>query len=337
MFVESASARAQKIRKSIEKNSKVESTPTTVLLIIIDSVSREHFYRSLKKTVQFFNNSIATGEFSNDYNIYDFQINNAHGEFTVMNMIPLLFGVSLDEHQAKLAKLDINRKADYPKFQDLHKNSLWKHFENMGFVTMFGYETTHDFMPKKLGRIIETDHVATNFWHGAESILHYDEYSTKSKCIGNKNSHVFMLDYIRQFVENYTGHHRFSYTHFLTSHESSGSLINSADQDLVDFFRNVLKLAKEKKEDLAIIIAGDHGLKNGPWDKYEEGKQEVLLPFSFLISSKSLIDKTSPNAHLNLQTNSKRLVNKYDWHLTLKQLAIAPYPNYDESGSLYKT
>ncbi|CAG9334947.1 unnamed protein product [Blepharisma stoltei] len=337
-FSRSASHRAQSTREIISDslNLKEKPKPLTVMVLYLDSVSRKHFYRALRKTAAFFNSSIASGAFSDDYVIYDFLINNAHGENTAPNITPLTYGHSLPDHQKFTKGWSVRRAQEKAKYEELQKRAIWKHYEKMGFVTMFGFETKGDYFAEITGRKILCDHVATSFWRGSTDIMGYNEYSEKQRCIGNYYSHHYMFQYAWEYVNNYKGHNKFSYMHILAGHEGTGSVIKTVDEDLLKFVKQMLEFHRDNNEDIAFIVGADHGLHVGPWDKIEEGLMENLLPFSFLISNKELIAKLGPETHEILQHNTNRLIGKLDWHLTLKHLAAAPYGNLDTNSKAYK-
>jgi hypothetical protein len=57
-----------------------------VLVLVVDSFSRNHFYRKLPRTVEFLN-SLNTGA---KFKAFDFLIHNVVGANSIQNQIPLL-------------------------------------------------------------------------------------------------------------------------------------------------------------------------------------------------------------------------------------------------------
>lgn len=152
--------------------------------------------------------------------------------------------------------------------------------------------------------------------------------------MGSKFSHEYMFNYTEEFISNYKSHHKFAYLHILPGHESTGSVIKSADMNLKIFLSNSLKFFSENNEDFAIFLMGDHGLHVGAWDKIEEGAVENLLPLAFLVTNKNLVQKIGANEVLT--ENTGRLVSKLDWNLSLKHLAVVPYGNLKIGSECYK-
>jgi len=335
-FQKKASQRALSITKSISSELKVTPKPLTVLLVVFDSVSRQHFYRNFPQTIEFLNREFAKGgRYQEKFSFYDFLINNVHGENTQPNMVPLLYGYNMDYHKSRLQGYDLKNQSHWWKFEELQKDAMWKHYESLGFVTMFGYDTVWDFLSKCTGRRVLTDHVASNFWHAAKKIYGYLDFSEKQRCLGYYNSHYYMLDYAKQFVKNYEGHNRFGYIHLSPGHESSGTVIRTADLDSKNFLEEVFEYYFKNSEDFVLMFASDHGKHSREWDKSAEGYLENQLPLHLLVANKDFIQKHGEETDATLKHNTKRLVGRLDWHLTLKHLAVSPYGLLPMDSYLY--
>jgi Protein of unknown function (DUF229). len=103
---------------------------------------------------------------------------------------------------------------------------------------------------------------------------------------------------LSEYLENYKGINRFAYVHLSTAHEKSGQRLEVLDSDFVSFFEKTLGYYKEINEDIVILTLSDHGRpKNSPIPL--EARAEQMLPFTFMISSKSLI-KTLTNFILKI-------------------------------------
>ncbi|CAG9320998.1 unnamed protein product [Blepharisma stoltei] len=334
-FKKSASERALNKTKSISEDLKMTETPRpmTVLLVLFDSLSRQHAYRNLPKTMEYLN---SFADSSSSYAIYDFLINNAHGPNTQPNMVPLLYGYDRASHEKRLESFSIQNQGDWWKFRELQSESIWKFYENLGYVTMLGYDTVWDFVSFITGREILTDHVATNFWHAARKIFGYLDFLERQRCLGTHHSHWYLLNYASQFMKNYKGHNRFGYIHLSPAHESTGTVIRTADSDLKDFFVNIFEYFKNHpEEDFAIHLMSDHGKHSREWDKYDEGFRENQLPLHILIANKDLISRLGEKTDEILKHNTKRLVSRLDWYLTFKNLALSPYGKLSSNSELY--
>ncbi|CAG9328375.1 unnamed protein product [Blepharisma stoltei] len=335
-FSESASRRAQEKRKSIESSLNLTSSkPLTVLTVVFDSVSRQHFYRILTKTVDYMNQNIAKGKFSKEFAIYDFKIEHASGENTLPNVVPLLLGESYDNHKDKVRGSSLSNSERFKSIQQEH--SIWKHFEDQGFVTMFGWETKWDYLSKMVGRKVWTDHVVSRLYFAAANLFGFAEESDRERCIGNHFQHQYLLNYTKEFIRNYKDHNKYAYTHFSSGHEKTGSVIRTMDSDLASYINDILEYYSQNEEDLVLILTSDHGLHVGPWDTYEGGKIENLLPYSFYILNKELIKKLGKNTHETLTHNAEHITSKYDMHVSLKYLAYTPYQKHIKDTPLYNS
>ena len=330
--LKSASERAEEIAKS-----KGKKKPLTVFLVMFDSVSRQHFFRNFPKTIEYLNSEFSeTGQLAKDFAMYDFLVNNVHGENTEPNMVPTLYGYSDSRIVQLLKGFDVRKTKDWWKFRELQKGSLFQFFKDMGYVTMFGYDTVLNLFGKT-GKEILTDHRAINFWQVAKKVFSYEDYTSKQVCLGPHDPHYYMLDYARQFMQNYEGYNRFGYVHLTTAHEPTGTLIRTADKDVKNFISEILNYYKHKEEDVVLMVASDHGKRLKELDKAIEGYLENQLPFHLLFANKELMERLGGiEADSNLKHNTKRLVSRLDWHMTFKHLALSPYEEVTTNSSTYK-
>ncbi|CAG9328374.1 unnamed protein product [Blepharisma stoltei] len=331
-----ASNRAQEKRKSIENSLNLTSSkPLTVLTVVFDSVSRQHFYRILTKTVDFMNQNIAKGNFSEKFAIYDFQIEHASGENTLPNIVPLLLGNSYDDHKAKVKGFTLTTQAQESWLRVQEEDALWKHYERQGFVTMFGWETKWDYLSFMVGRKVFADHVVSSLYNAAWTQVGFCDVCDGARCIGNQYSHQFLFNYTKEFIRNYKDHNKYSYIHFSHGHEWTGSVIRSIDEDFVAFIKDVLEYYANNHEDLVLVLASDHGIHLGSWDSIEEGRIENLLPYSFVITNKEILEKIGKDTHEILSHNTQHITSKFDMHLTLKYMANVPYEIIEKDSPKY--
>jgi hypothetical protein len=334
-----AAARANKRTQEIAKSlNATEVRPLSVYLVLFDSLSRQHFYRNFPETIKFLNEQFTTGKYKDKFAMYDFIINNAHGENTQPNMVPILYGYNLDYHLKRLEGFDMKKDKDHWKFKELQQFAMWKHYERLGYMTLFGFDTVWDFLSRSTGRTILTDHVASNFWHECKKVYGLNDFTTKQRCFGVLNSHTYMLNYILQFQKHYEGQNRFGYTHISPAHEDSGTVIRTADLDVKNFFKELFDYYdSHPNEDLVLMFASDHGKHTKEWDEVPEGYYENRLPTHFLFMNKQLIARLGSDTDAILRHNAKSLITRLDWHLTFKHISVLPYGNLTIDSPLYKT
>ena len=329
--VRRAQALTDKLRE--EFDVKAAHRPLTVFMLVFDSLSRKHMFRSFPQTMSFLNSTIGSGNYSSHFTMYDFLINHGHGENTIPNMIPYLFGYSFKYHKQRMGARTHLNPEDSNFFIEIQKTSIWKQFEKMGFLTMFGFDIIWDFLVPAVGREIKTDHVFTNFWKGASKVFGTDNYINEQACFGSQDSHRYMLDYASSYLQEYSGINRFGYIHITTAHEKSGTIIKTVDDDLLIFMQNTLDFYQRKNEDVVFILGGDHGKHVSETDYVKPGWLENLLPAQIVITNKDLMRRL--NSDDTLRTNTQRLVSRPDWHLTLKHLSLVPYGQIKKSSPVY--
>ncbi|OMJ65528.1 hypothetical protein SteCoe_38054 [Stentor coeruleus] len=328
--------------KSIEKDMKgkynVEDNyrPLTVIMFIVDSVSRRSFYRNMQETVNFFNESIVnnSSELSKYFVLYDFLGNNAVKDLTRFNMTPFIFGISLQTAIEQEEGRSVDSEEDSEFYINRQKEkAIWAYFKEKGFVTMHLNDVVSDFLPTIIGRSVCTDYQVSNIWTFANQYYGYSDTIENYICVGSKFSHQHSLNYLSQFLENYKGHNKFAYIHIEVAHEFSGTRLSLSDKDIQIFFEKTLQKYTNSTEDLFILFAGDHGrYKTETVSLF--GRGERSLPFHFVISNKDFIERN--NFHKNLDINSRRMLSRYDWHKTLKHLANSPYTKITTESQEYK-
>lgn len=290
--------------------------PFSVLILVVDSFSRKHFFRKLPKTVEFLN-KLKQGD---EYHIADFYIHNIVGTNSVGNQAPLL-GRNIQEEYIG----DLNK--DFAG-----KWALWNLYKDKGFLTLFGLESCDNSFPRKLGRMPNIDYVSSPFFCAAYRLTNYKASKTNNmqRCIGPAMSHVYLFNYTLAFADLYPDVHKWVYVHVDAAHESTGQHAETLDSDLVEFMRSYMR----KNPNTVVFLEGDHGMRYGDWMKSVEAFQENRLPPLFLITPKALT-KEIPGAEQTLAHNSLRLNSKYDMRKTLIYLSGVPYDRKDPGEELF--
>ena len=294
-------------------------------MVVLDSVSRQSFYRNLEGTVEYLNSNVLKNDskFFNDFAVYDFLLNNVQGEKTSENLAGLIYGMRVEELWNVFNEHSIYDERDWSAFKSFQENhAIWKQFERQGFVTLFSYDSYTDYVSKFLGREILTDHVNCNFWRAGNYFAGFEDFTEGTQCVGDKTPHNLTFNYLTDYVANYWGVNRFAYTHISIAHESSGRRLSSMDSDLTLFLSSLLsQFTSHPEEDLVLLLCSDHGRMSLVTSR--ESWQEKLLPVHLVISSKSFSSKAS--IHETLGQNTLRLTTREDWHKSLVFLSHFPY------------
>mmetsp|Transcript_3956 Transcript_3956/g.3746 ORF Transcript_3956/g.3746 Transcript_3956/m.3746 type:complete len:192 (+) Transcript_3956:840-1415(+) len=160
----------------------------------------------------------------------------------------------------------------------------------------------------------------------------YMESLKTERCIGNKNAHAWMMDYILDFSDVYKNVSRYTYMHIDTAHEETGTVVSTIDLDLKNFLQNFTS----RDEDYVLFLMGDHGMRYGPWFKSKDGSHEHRLPLLLTIVKNSVLENI-PNSTKALFHNSNRLLSKLDFHTTLQHFANYPDMEFNKTDIRKKT
>ena len=182
-FKQEASIRANLIRKNLSPKKK----NMNVLLITLDSVSKNSFRINLPKTFEFLN---SIGEDLKYFKSFRFNKSAVPEAFTRANMAEILYGKKEIELK-KVKKFKLASHIFVTKGRDKNQDhAIWTHFKKLGYVTMFLHDTVWDYLPHFSGRIIDADNVFTNIWKYLWYLTDKHDFSEDQRCIGKKNFHA---------------------------------------------------------------------------------------------------------------------------------------------------
>ncbi|OMJ92731.1 hypothetical protein SteCoe_4482 [Stentor coeruleus] len=318
----------EEAKKIAEGKKKPIKKPLSVIIIIIDSVSRQSLFRNLPQTVNFLNTYMSNSAYGKDFTMFDFLNNNAIKPKTIYNMVPIYTGQSYSSLYSKVANKTWENESDQLLFKENEKKSIWHEFKNQGFLTMFSFETVEDYLSEIIGKKIIADHVVCNFWNMANKYFGFSDFSERKQvCIGGLPSYKHSFNYLLDYLVNYPGMNKFAYIHLSIAHEKSGNRLYNADSDFLVLLNEIINLHKSRQENLALFFMSDHGRgKSSPLSF--ESLAEQVQPFTILISSKEIIKDMK--GYYNLQNNTNRLTSRYDIYKTIRLLAHYPYMDYHE-------
>lgn len=273
------------------KKSKMKEKPMIILFISADSFSRRHFYRKLKKTVDYLTKL-------NEYLVVDYKLHNIIGSDTAGNQVHVFGNM---DHNSKESEQDA-----------LGDSAIWKIMKKLNFITLWSTDGCSSNVPRVLGNNPEVDHVVATFFCANKLYSKYtaDKYHKfEQRCLGSKMCHSYIMNYTQQFVNQYNGANMWIYNHFTAAHENSGQHGQTLDQDLESYLKWFIQSYSSTSE-LVIFINGDHGMRYGEHMTRLKSVQEYRLPASFIIAKKSFLYEI--NAVENLIHNSWRLNSKPD-------------------------
>lgn len=305
-------------------------------ILVLDSVSRPHFYRTLPKTVNTLR-EIVHFEFYNA-SVLDFEMMQSTAAYTFHNIRALMSG-----------KKDFHYSGGHVN-ESYGIDVLFGKFKKLGFYTLLQEDSCwYDswgslFTDNKFqGEVPRNKPDFARRWKQfQEMVKHYNiddfglshascevlqRYNTTNQfnqprrvCFGGKAFAENFLDYTESIYNNLrvTGKPTrvLTYTHLNTGHEVSGTRIRQVDDRLS---RYVEKMARV--DDTLTIILSDHGPKTTKYSFYTmEGRAEKYDPFSFIIIPEKVARTLGLETVRALSENQNRLVTTLDLHKSLMSL-----------------
>ena len=287
-------------RKQLENNSKPYSE--NILILYIDSVSRQNAIRKLKKTLRFFERFISyKGGHNKKYkneNFHSFQFFKYHSfrGFTPGNFIKLFYGN--DQRYAK----DLVRITRY-----LRQN---------GFVTSYAA----DYCEKDN---IRTMHDLSNDQLYDHQLLLCDPNSKNynsliKRCLYGKITTYHLYEYTNQFWRKYQNNRKFSLIVVNDGHEGTLEVIKYSDEIIYNFLNSLFN--DNLLKNTSIFLMSDHG--SGMPSIYflsDFFQLEIKLPMLFIIiNDRKNVDYNKQ--YFNIHENQQTFITAYDIYNTISNI-----------------
>jgi hypothetical protein len=303
------------LRAQVYEKNKTDLLIKNVFIFFIDSVSRNHLKRKLPKLYSWMQNFYNQSS-ENKKNIYSqshegFQFLKYHGvgTWTNVNMVPFYQGVPFSS----------NKRAEY----------ILSKFKKAGYWTgSFSNQCSREIVDLHPGAFLglgwtRYDHEFTSFFcdpnfapPGEPFPLMNGPYGMRKKCLYNKPTVSYMLNYTEQFMNMYKDQAKFVRIGDINSHEGSGEVIKYDDEMLTQFIDRFFK--NDWMNDTITIILSDHGYTMPGFHtllKTEDHMKELLLPFMYIILPKNM--NRFQEIRENLKANENAFITPYDIHETM--------------------
>ena len=325
-------------------------------IVVEDSLSRAHFYRTLTKTVSTLRNIIYNQ--SIPATLLDFEKVQSYASNTYRNLQRLFTGRKY---------LDSQKDCQYGVNEFLRNNTkntsctygveeMFSRFQKVGYSTLLQedhcwYDHWGSFLEprtqlarvkKEVARLRRWKEFLTLVQKSGRnkvvddygiSILScdvYKKYKSTNPFSSKKVPNVCFAgrpysSFILEHVKTYTQHNDMAaqpfiaYTHLLTSHDTNGKRIVNDDESLADLFLHAAHL-----RNTMTIFLSDHGAKVTNFAGYtNKGRQEVFQPLLFIIVPHSVGKKLGREVMNALVVNQNRLVGVEDLHHTFLSILDA--------------
>ena len=203
------------------------------------------------------------------------------------------------------------------------EEAIWNKLKEDGFVSSFAFEGCAPSWANIVGRRPTATNAFQSFYC---FMLYIGQYSSFKKlkntqrCIGPRMAHEYVMDYSKQFADGYPNNNQWIYNHVTTAHESSGLHLQTLDQHLPKFMKDLVKKAEDQQRDLVFFIMADHGMRYGDYQKDTNAIQEHRLPALFIMANDRYLEEFEYSKDI-LQHNTKRLVTMPDLRATVLAMA----------------
>jgi hypothetical protein len=292
-----------KIRKLKENKNSIYDN---VLFIFLDTLSRAHFQRTMKKTCKFLEKYMKN---NNLYSAYQFNKYHSIGTNTHSNVAAMYFGFPMSEKRGQ---------------------NIIKYFKDNGYITA----NIGNICSKELFAVEEKitsiyfdkyDHENIAMWCDPN---YYDrrnpypinkgEFSVIRRCLYGKEVHEYVFEYAKDFWEKYKINRKFSRLSFIEGHEITGEVIKYLDEPLYKFLNEFIE--NGYLNNTSIIIASDHGLHYGIYinTKREDALIENFLPLLIFILPNERNNKINLK---ELYINQDKFITSFDIYNTMLFIA----------------
>ena len=314
-------------RKKIANNNNITSLKNNILIIYIDTLSRAHFIRKLKKTSElikrymYYERNITKKKLSS-FEFLKYQ--NFHC-YTAWNVLPMFFGI------------------EYLKNYNFKSTNYIKYLKERGYVTgQAGNICAREIIAE------EEKNKEINFdYYDHESIAlscdpNYNDagYSFKTglnsmlkRCLYGKTINEYPFEYTNLFWESYKDNKKLFRIHFYDGHEGSMEVINYLDLPLYNFLNNFIN--KGYSDDTIIFIVSDHGNNMlNPFTIFSTPDQRIerFLGTLFLILPNDNILYDS-GIYNNLIQNQQNLITPFDIYNSFIHIAYGDIHHIDNNGT----
>lgn len=296
-------------RKQLEKNK----SSNNIIFIFLDNLSRVHFYRQYKRTVQFLKKFFDYKGFSinNGQKFHGFEFMKYH-KFegaTLHNAIPMFCGVPFNRNSKMISIVKELKKLGYItcNVQDIC------HKELMGIGKMKSYsyiEFDHEYAAPNCDPNIYK--YGFGFLFGENQIIR--------KCSYGKEMFEYSLDYAQKFWKSYNYNKRFLRIVNTYAHEYSGENSKYADNALFNFLNDLFNT--NQLENTNVFITGDHGFALMGIYKFlysTDWEIEQHLPIFILL----VPDQKNVSYHeqySNILKNQYTLITSFDIYYTIRDI-----------------
>lgn len=293
-------------------------------VVVLSSVSRAHFYRSLPETVSTLRNIV-----------YDNSI--------TASVLDFEFFQSLGSDAAQNLRILLSRKNGKSSYQSSEISTLFAELKKLGYQNIFQTDQCwfKDEMQSKLEmngdrkefkkqwtffQTVTTKHIDdTGMTYLACEALSQNNYRVnqlddklpEASCLNGRYSFTYIFDYMNKIPHakkvSKIKTPFFSYTHLTLTRDKLGVGIKQIDTELSTFLNTMAH-----EENTVTIVTSDQGPTTTKYSKDSvEGRYEIYDPILFMVIPKGVAVKIGKQQMEALVKNQHRLIFPADLHNTL--------------------
>ena len=334
-----------------EKSSQRESKKRrfNINIVVEDSLSRAHFYRTLVKTASTFRDIIYNQSIPSTVLEFDKVQSYASNTYDVLQRL-----FTAEKYMQSKTNCEYGVEeflANDTAFSCTYGfEEMFNQYKRVGYSTLFQedncwFDVWGSFMePRSRLSPVKNESTRLERWKDFVKLVEksgrgkavddygisllscdvYETYSTtnlfSSKalpnvCFAGQHFSSLFLEYVKKYTElnDMAAQPFIAYTHLLTSHDTDGRRIVNDDQSLADLFHHAAHL-----RNTVTIFASDHGAKATKFAAYTtQGRKEVYQPLLFMIIPHEVSKLLGPDVMNALVLNQNRLVGVEDLHHSL--------------------
>ncbi|KXJ28227.1 hypothetical protein AC249_AIPGENE5929 [Exaiptasia diaphana] len=327
-------------------SSALDKRLININILLLDSVSRPHFYRSMHKSVQTLRKIVHDPKIN--ATVLDFELFQSMADYTFHNIRVFMSGkTDFDYKQHKEQHYEIEYLYKHLKSKGYHtilqEDSCW--YDEWGSLYTDNLfqgkkpENLKDFkirwkkFKKKIKQYYIDDYGLSHF--SCEALERYNitnQFNQPKKiCFGGKVFAEYFIDYNERVFNDSIRSKTpiLAYTHLNTGHEVSGTRIKQIDKRLSDFFLNMAE-----KENTLTLVFSDHGPKTTRYAfRTMSGRAEIYDSLMFAIVPEKVASILGNERTKALITNQKRLITAFDLHNTFMSIGDSKTENsYKNEG-----
>ena len=315
-------------------NEKEENL-INVNIVVLDSVSRQHFYRSLPRTVSTLRNIVHND--SINATALDFELLQSSAPFTFHNIRAFMSGKSdfnYIEHSNGSYEIEVlyKKMKNQGYYTLLQEDSCW--FDEWGSLftnNVFQNKTPYSLeeFESRWGRFqdIVNSYYVDDYGLSHSSCEVFKQYNVTNQfnrprriCFGGRVFSDHFLDYSLSVFQGYIDSGRrqpiFAYTHLSPGHEVTGTRIRQIDDALSGYLHSIAH-----EEDTLTIVFSDHGPKTTRYSfQTMEGRGEIYDSLLFAIIPEKVANILGLRRMLAMVTNQRRLLTTLDLHHTIMSI-----------------